>query len=105
MRERLQKKEEPEAICKVMCDHCMAPDTQVSSPLHTCSTSAELLQASATLHCLSPEDIDDGPHDGQVLGTAVSQGPAPVGEAGRLCSASWASSAEISQSLPFMVPG
>ena len=29
VRERLQKNEEPEAICKAMCDHCMAPDTQV----------------------------------------------------------------------------
>ena len=34
VRERLQKNEEPEAICKAMCDHCMAPDTQVWADTH-----------------------------------------------------------------------
>lgn len=32
VRERLAKGEEPDAICRALCDHCMAPNTDVRSP-------------------------------------------------------------------------
>ena len=52
VRERLQKKEEPEAICKAMCDHCMAPDTQVR--LAQFSSNEALLDGSAGLASAGP---------------------------------------------------
>ena len=33
VRERLAKGEEPDAICRALCDHCMAPNTDVRAPL------------------------------------------------------------------------
>ena len=29
MRKRLARRMTPQAICEAMCDHCLAPDTQV----------------------------------------------------------------------------
>ena len=52
VRERLQKKEEPEAICKAMCDHCMAPDTQVRRAQF--SSNEVLLAGAAVLESARP---------------------------------------------------
>ena len=40
VRKRLARRMAPQAICEAICDHCLAPDTQVTHPI---SASAEHL--------------------------------------------------------------